>query len=199
MKATIQNYVSKLPKVKGSDFGAEFKIGSFGARWCENLSAYFRQHETAEKLLRLRHKGWFTENFCGETVRGEVWRLPHGKFLAVIPDQFNDGAGIVENCVYDDENDAARNADRMAEIYAENAREDDAKFQAEQQIESARELIASARETVRELIAGIRESKLSPRICEQLRADIKRERAEIREQFARIEKLSENFWSAVQF
>ena len=86
----------------------------------------------------------------------------------------------------------------MAEIYAENEREHDAKFQAEIQIDDARQLIASARETVRELIAGIRQSKLDPRICAQLKNDIKRERAEIRKQFARIEKLLANHWAAVE-
>ena len=199
MKTTKQNYVSKLKKSKGPDFGAEFKIGSFRARWCENLSAYFREHGPADKVIRLNHKGWFIDNLQDETIRGAVYRLPPGKFLAVAMDPWNEGAGMIENCVYDCEKDAARNADRIAEIYAENARQDDAKFQAEVQIENAKELIANARETVRELIAGIRQSNLAPRICAQLKNDIKRERAGIRAQFARIEKLSACYWNAVQF
>ena len=101
MKATKANYVSKLKKSKGPDFGAEFKIGSFRARWCEHLSVYFREHGPADKIVRLDHRGWYVDNLQSETIRGAVYRLTHGIFLAVAMDPWNDGAGMIESCVYD--------------------------------------------------------------------------------------------------
>ncbi len=35
-----------------------------------------------EVLPRLRHKGWYADDDCCETVRGIVVSLSHGRFLA---------------------------------------------------------------------------------------------------------------------
>ena len=73
-------------------------------------------------------------------------------------------ANSIVRAVYDCEKAAARNADRMAEIYAENAREDDAKFQAEIQIDvradrmaKNQDFSASIKSTGLELIACTRD------------------------------------------
>lgn len=111
-----------------------------GLRWHESPEVPFRFVGLAHKLARLgRHTGWYMDPDCmGEVARGVVYQLPHGRgFLAGIADPYNaddtgrgpamlqcDNAGFVQKFnVYNTAEDAARVADRLAEIYAERERE----------------------------------------------------------------------------
>lgn len=69
---------------------------------------------------RIRHQGWFCDEYSCETIRGLVFRLPKGRgFLAA----WSMGEGMASNLdtsyIWDDEQDAARAADQMAEQAAE--------------------------------------------------------------------------------
>ena len=192
--------------------GAVWKCGenvgyrSTFARWHENPESFARFRGLAHKLVRLGHTGWYTdEDGNGELARGVVYLLPHGRFTAGVADPFNsdkDGQGpcifdVDERgnlTLYDDEQEAARAADRLAELYAESEREHDAKFQQGQRLEEQRDdaqrELESKRDDVRALLAEIRKSRLSPGLCDRLRAQVKRERARMHSLFDDIASAS---------
>ena len=98
----------------------------------------------------IRHTGWFTDpDGCGDTIRGIVLRLPHGRgFLA----GWSMGEGMASSVdyspIFDDATDAARCADSMAESAAESEREREELFRAmnsaEFDAESAADTVARA-------------------------------------------------------
>lgn len=76
----------------------------------------------ADEVISLRHSGWFYNEF-GDTMRGLVARLPHGRgFLAGWTMGENMASGLDRATIYDNEEDAARAADSEAEIAAETQR-----------------------------------------------------------------------------
>lgn len=169
-------------------------------RWHECPESFARFRGLAHKLARIDHTGWYTseDGVGSDLARGVVYLLPHGRFTAGVADPFNsdkDGHGpcifdVDERgnlTLYDDEQEAARAADRLAELYAESEREHDARFQRERQLEEqrddARRELESKRDDVRALLAEIRESRLSPGLCERLREQFKRERARMHSLF----------------
>lgn len=176
-------------------------------RWHECPESFARFRGLAHKLVRLGHTGWFTDEDGGngELARGVVYLLPHGRLIAGVVDPFNsdkDGQGpcifdVDERgnlTLYDDEQEAARAADRLAELYAESEREHDARFQRERQLEEqrdeAQQELDSKRQDVRALLAEIRDSRLSPGLCERLRAQVKRDRSRMHSLFQDIASAS---------
>ncbi len=80
----------------------------------------------ADEVIRLYHRGWFCDDYQDETIRGLVFRLPHGRgFLPA----WTMGAKMASSIDYDrgsvcdTEEDGARMADGMAERAAERERE----------------------------------------------------------------------------
>jgi len=183
------------------DFGSPFQTKwwpSAKTRWCENLSGHFRETGKAHELIRLNYKGWFVDNFQDSSTRGLVLQLPSRKgkslYLAACTDPWNKNCGIVEMCFYDEKEEAARAADQLAECYAEDAREDDLKQLAESEIAQLKTSIKSTRKHIRTLVTGIRQSKVSTVVCQQLRNDVRRLRQQVREQLARIQKIQSEPW-----
>jgi len=91
---------------------------------------------------RIQHRGWYSDEYGdAEKIRGIVMRLPSGKgFLA----GWSMGEGMasgIEYDVYDDEVEATRCADGLAESTAEQCREDEAEYQAEREKEEMAEAI----------------------------------------------------------
>lgn len=183
---------------KGSRF-----CGNDGLAFVEEGECGFRFVGASGKILsNLRHRGWYVDNFQDGVTQGVVYRLPHGRFVAGASGPWNcdkDGFGpfLMENAVFEDEEEAARQADRVAERYAEFCREDDLKEQAKVRIEDAKESIGNIREEIRSLVAGIRESTLAESVCSQLRRDIRRLRREIHNEWKRIRTLETEPWRIV--
>ena len=125
----------------------------------------------ADTVIRSDHDGWYVDRFCGETVRGVVYRLPSGRgFLAGYSDPWNgakDGSGpcSLEFEAYETPEAAARAADRLAECAGERYREDALQQEAAGQLEIAEDEAKKARDEIRDLVAGIRESILAPNVC----------------------------------
>jgi hypothetical protein len=97
--------------------------------------------------------------------------------------------------------DARRRGESCTEKLAEEGRENDAQFQAEQQIETAREVIHSLNVKALALIRAIKDSKdraFSPAICEALRENLTGHLATRTKQFKRIATLQDDYWQAVQ-
>jgi hypothetical protein len=141
-------------------------------QWFENAGAVaaFVGHcdKVATDQGRYRaidHNGWYLEDegFDGETARGVVYKLPHGRYLAGIVTSYDEGRGaILSREIYTADNDedaqfeAALAADKLAEIYAENERD----YRRISQARSRWEDIATEiKETRRELLKFLRECK----------------------------------------
>ena len=190
---------------------------------------------TVDKVGRCGTFGaWYTNSFQDETVCGIVVtvRIPRKRAKAErIPATDGDGftrvrylEGIREpwgadvvsrkaSDLHDDEMSAARSADREAEIWAEEARDGDAKYQAKQQIETAKAEIKTARVEISEILA---ERKALQRqtipdlfrpalplenvsaLCRALAKQVGALLEGIEKNRARIAKLQANYWSAVE-
>jgi len=166
-----------------------------GGMWLDShdCAPGFRSVKPAHDLVRLGHKGWFTDYYdSGETVFGVVSVLRLGRNAYIIAGHshtdwdsdfldFSTARRIPaheawdenghESATLDDEIHAmARTADSLAEHFAEKCREDAEKDMALQRIEQSREEMAEARETVRELIREIRTAgAMPPTICATIR------------------------------
>lgn len=85
----------------------------------------------------INHTGWFCDEFGGETIRGIVVRLTHGRMLA----GWSMGDGMASSVDYDqvftDEIEAARCADGLAESAAETEREYQERWRAAQELSDA--------------------------------------------------------------
>jgi hypothetical protein len=108
--------------------------------WYCHVGACFRGEQFADECEDAprsvqNNKGWFSDNDCGETVRGIVSRLTHGRFIAGYYWSSN-GERVYFQDVYESEREACMAADSAAEHYADICREDDAQFQAARKLET---------------------------------------------------------------
>jgi hypothetical protein len=132
--------MKRTPKLKyGNPIGAPFKIAGTEFRWHESPTDHLREVGFADTIAirTIRHKGWYISDIHqDETTRGIVFRLPNNRgFVAGCTDPFKDGPCILEIESIEDEIGAALRADRIAQLYAEQCKEDEAKFEAEQKAE----------------------------------------------------------------
>lgn len=130
----------KLPN--DNPIGQAFAMfgGSKDYRFHERPEETFRRAGFADEILpRIRHAGWFTDDFQDGKTRGVVFTLPNGRgFLAACTDPWNDGPVIIDaSCILDSKEDAAKAADDLAHRYAELCQENHAKFQEELRAEEA--------------------------------------------------------------
>jgi CRISPR/Cas system CSM-associated protein Csm5 (group 7 of RAMP superfamily) len=136
--------MKRTPKLKyGNPIGKPFSIAGTEFRWHESPTDHFRLVGFADTIARrtIRHKGWFTDDFQDGVTRGIVFRLPNNRgFVAGCTDPFSDGPCILEIESIEDEIGAALRADRIAQLYAEMCKEDEAKSQAEFEKEEAEAL-----------------------------------------------------------
>lgn len=106
-------YVAPRPDQAGKGYG--FYLNDAGSpsrwQWCDKVDG-----------ARIKHTGWFCDEFRDSKIRGLVVRLPHSRFLA----GWSMGEGMcgeVDGALYTDEVAAAYAADSMAEDVAERERE----------------------------------------------------------------------------
>lgn len=83
-------------------------------------------------IIGIRHTGWYTDCEGLDSAVGIVGRLSHGRFVVGYRWTSNDEFVIFTGEVFDDEESAARMSDEHARVFAENAREDDERFNAMQ-------------------------------------------------------------------
>ena len=91
------------------------------------------------------HKGWYAdENGFGDrgVIRGIVASLPHRRFLSGYESTDNGEIVLFIGQTFDNEKDAIRDADHEAETYAEQCRDDNARYCAMQDAESHAESVA---------------------------------------------------------
>ena len=172
-------------------------------RWIENASDGLRLVARPDRRsFRDGIDGWYVNDF--QVTVPAVLRLPSApdgtaRLLAATSDPWNDDCYLVDLDIETDERDAWRSACSLAEFYAEICREDDAKFQAEQQIEDARDEIKSARADCHKLAADLRslDKALPPTLCAAIRREIAGHRAAVRGAVKSIRRLTAEPWTAV--
>lgn len=82
-------------------------------QWCDKVEG-----------VRIDHEGWFTDpDFQDQTIRGIVFRLPHGRGFLAGWSMGESMAAEVGRRIYQSDREAARAADRDAESVAERERE----------------------------------------------------------------------------
>ena len=158
--------------------------------------------------------GFYTDNFCNETMQGGVVRLRTARFTLYIPCLYCtgwDGATLyfadaerVKRGSTEDEHtsaqcEAALTAFQVAEREAEVSREENAKDQAQQDIEQEREEIHEINKHARALLAEIRGQEFTENVCAALRHRLHDYLADRRKCFRIIKEREENYWSAVSY
>lgn len=186
-------YATSKSTLEPSPFwgGATFAIQRYTfARWCEVPEFYARFEGLAGKIIRLGHNGWYCDDIGrDEIARGVVYYIRSLGYLAAVADPYNadkEGNGpcmfeVNEKgnlFIYDSKEETARNANELAERYAEMAREDNEKQRAiydlETKVDECQGEIDEARSEAKGLIADIRESKLNPGLCERMKGELRK-------------------------
>lgn len=111
------DYYHAPKPISGHSNGMGFYLDSDGqpfGRWmyCDDVNG-----------ANIHHTGWFCDEFQDSKIRGIVARLPHGRGFLAGWTMGESMASEVDAYVYDDEVDAARAADSLAEQAAERQRE----------------------------------------------------------------------------
>lgn len=105
----------------------------------------------------IRHQGWFTNEAYDGTLRGVVYALPNRRgYVAGYADPVNTGAARLELSIIDGDTQAARTADRIAEIEAEEERNYQEGWQA---LVAASDKANEARDEVKGQLAVLRASR----------------------------------------
>jgi hypothetical protein len=172
------------------------------AYYCDEWPEW-RDLGDAHKLARMDHTGWYADNYQNELVRGRVLQLPGRNHSSIyVPGTYRtecEGVTLYPLDIYDDSEDCARAADSYAEREAEDSREYDARWHAETEIEELRDSIAKLRSEARALIRDIKAHRPQGKaICDALRGRLHDIRRESREAHKRIERLTDNYWLAVE-
>jgi len=161
--------------------------GYTDVRWIENVSAGLRLVGFADEIAReasrsrsIDHKGWYTDDDGDrETYRGVVYQLPsRGEPVYVYgyADPVNDDCALLCFDPEVDKMDAARAADRFAEIFAEEERNYARAWQAGRRCEDLADEIKTTRKEALAIGAEMRTARRAkidaPTICARLRADV---------------------------
>lgn len=207
---------------KGANYRAKVKtragmVAYHGKSWViseDHTRAYFHAVEDFaapawdSKKDGNQTTGYFADNFQEECVRWCVVKIApankkHSREALYAPITYFDnceGVTLHLDCAGSLE-DAQHWGEQEAEKLAEEGREADAQFQAEQQIETAKETIHSLNIKALALIRAIKDSKdraFSPAICEALRENLTGILATRAKQFKRMATLQNDYWQAVQ-
>ena len=171
-------------------------------RRIENASDGLRL--VARPDVRYFKTGYYVDTFQDSVTVPAVLRLPSApdgtaRLLAATSDPWNPDHYLVDTDIETDERDAWHSAVGLAEHYAESCREDDAKFQAEQQIDEARDEIKAARADCHKLAGELRslDKALPPGLCAAIRREIAGHRATVRGAVKSIRRLTAEPWTAV--
>lgn len=165
--------------------------------------------QDADGCARLGHSDWYTDNFQGGllkpavlTVRAKKRMDEDGAHFVYMPATYHtdwEGA-TVYNEFYDNKVDAANAADGFAEHDSEICREDDAIYQAEQQIEALKEELHDLN---KETLAVIKEAKASYKVgydsavFKLIKRSIKEAVERRTEIFEELERLVDTPWLSV--
>ena len=152
------------------------------------------------------HTGWFVNSFQDETVHGMVYRLPARDGKPLYAPAVSDHCGNPGSCfsfrdVTEDLIGAIREADRLAECWAESEREYEARENARLRIEENREQIKSEYAEFRKLAREIRANCEALGGMVELKKVLHREYRRVKTTVCKLRReigrLEDNYWEAV--
>jgi hypothetical protein len=180
-----------------------WQSGSATLRWIEKPSSIgLRLVGYADEIISLRHKGWYTNDYQEETIRGIVYQWParNGKERFVYGYEDPNGNGNAAALCFDvadDKDDAARWADSVAEYAAEEEREYNAASDARIRFDGLADDISAERKSLLQLIRELKEKRATlcdaPVIIATLQTSIERGLDVIREAREKRAELKSDF------
>jgi len=172
-----------------------------GKFYVNSLNLGWRECGDSHDIVSLRHTGWYADNDQDSLLKGCVLQLPsrngEPRYVPATYCTEWDGATIYMGEIGPDKEQAARYADRNAEIEAEASREFYAKDSADQQISEKREEIHELNKEALELLREIKHQTFTPAVCSTLKGALQQMLRDRRKCFERIVKLQDDFWAAV--
>lgn len=185
--------------------------------WSKNRKEYychdwpFRVVEDAHKVeySNIDHRGWYEDSKQDGLIVGKVLRLTsikgEGRYIAATYGTNYESVTLYLNCIFDEASEAAKYADKMAELEAEVARETDAQYQAEQEIADNESEISDTRIACLQAIKEYKKLIKLSIACEQFPAlkqivfdTINNSKHTIEKLRKRIKNLQNNYWLAVE-
>jgi hypothetical protein len=192
-----------MKKPKTIEYNPAHLSHGYVVRWVENVSEGLRFVGFADEILKhLRHQGWYTnEDFQDEVYRGAVYQLPASKgetrFVYGYADPNNEDCALVCFDTQSDKAEAARDADRMAEIFAEAQRDwAQAANAGNEYLELANEIKSKRKEALAiagEIRAARKTAVLAPTICGVARRKVLSLYQSIQEDRAKRKELLSNY------
>ena len=158
--------------------------------------------------------GFYSDNFCSDTIKGGVELIRTAKGALYVPVTYCTGwdgvtyymadAERVERGSTEEEHEtakkeAAASAYDHAEREADQAREDDAKERAKDQIADARAEIHDTNKLALALLAEIRGNQYTENVCAALRHRLQEFLADRTRLFKLIAEREKDYWSAVPY
>lgn len=181
-------YYENAPRMAGK--------GDIGFYWEEGGEPSGRQWTL--RVAKMHDTGWYCDNFQEECLHGFVFRLPRGRGFLAGWTMGGQMCASVSREIFDNEAAALLEANWMAEKAAEKMREEDMKFQAEQQIQEKREEIQRIRGTLKRVLGARKRLAMAvPEVCEDLASYVSDQLQEIRKARKRIALLEREPWEAV--
>lgn len=178
--------MSTKQRTKHVEYNPPHTSHGYTVRWVENASRGLRLVGFADEVARrehsraIEHKGWFIDDEgTGDVYRGVVYQLPSRgapQYVYGYADPCNGDCALLCFDVETTLLDAARAADRFAEIFAEEARDYDRASQASARCEDLAAEIKEARKRAlaigQEMRAAKRQNIIAPTICASMRREI---------------------------
>lgn len=201
--------------------------GSYG-QWTEDKTEYFADnwqvtglrdqgdaHDVCKANSRPRavdHTGWYTDAFHGAKMIGRVLQFSAARdgtpryVCGTYCDEWDGVTVHFGDGVFNDPVECAVRADRIAELAAEQCRDEDARNMAAQRIEDELDQVKQSRKECLELLRNMRAMfparKSVPRdsvpVLYQLRLSVSRYRTAIRAHRLNIANFKADYWSAVE-
>lgn len=186
-----------------------------GSVWLERELGDHEAYVDPKGARLSKHRlGYYTDNYQADSMGGSVRSMRTSKGMLYWPSISSSDGYYVGHYLSDaiivpkapDNEDAqtaairecAHSADYYASRYAECAREDDAKFQAEQQAEDSILAAKALRTQCRALAAELRGLSLPPTVCATLRQSVRTMRYDHSAAYARATELRANYWLAIE-
>lgn len=180
-------------------------IGEYMGDW-SSFATYRDMRDTS---------GFYADNWQNATIKGGVTKLRCSKGVFYVPVTYYDEwdgvtlyigeSGLVPKGSDETEHEkaqkeAANTAFYRAEKEADIARDDDARYQADEQIAEARCDIHTLNKKALALLAEIKKAgSFSPAICNALTDNVRYMLTERKKLFALISERKENYWTAVSY
>lgn len=191
--------------------------GKDGVLYTDTLDHFSVTSWAAHECAKLDHTGWYTDAFQGNLIVGHVVKLRCPKGVLYIPATREDDGDVAfylrdavlvekggsdsyanEGEHEDARREVAKTADHYAEKEAEQMREEDVKYQAEQRIETLRDEIHDINKQALALLRSRKDNGFDEAQRDGLARELSAFLDERTERFIEIEKLEREPWSITE-